>query len=67
MELLDCIEVKEMHVDIDITGGISHGRTNCDFFNLTDKAKNVKVVVKLDADRFWNVVEESPKQYDEIK
>ena len=64
--LLDptCIEVKAMHTEIDITGGPSQGRTNCDFFNLTDKVKNTKVAVKLDAEKFWDIVEDSLKLYD---
>lgn len=59
-----CIETKAMHTEIDITGGPSQGRTNCDFFNLTDKVKNTKVAVKLDVEKFWDIVEESLKLYD---
>ena len=59
-----CIEVKAMHTEIDITGGPSQGRTNCDFFNLTDKEKNTKVAVKLDVEKFWDIVEDGLKQYD---
>ena len=62
----DCIETKAMHTDIDISGGQSHGRTNCDFFNLTDKVKNTKVAVKLHVDRFWDIVEENLKLYDHL-
>lgn len=59
-----CIETKEMFTEIDIAGGQSHGRTNCDYFNLTDKVKNTKVAVKLDVEKFWNIVEDSLKLYD---
>lgn len=59
-----CIETKEMYTEIDIAGGQSHGRTNCDYFNLTDKVKNTKVAVKLDVEKFWNIVEDSLKLYD---
>lgn len=59
----ECIKTKAMHVEIDITGGMSHGRTNCDYFNLTDKAKNANVGVELNIERFWNVVENALKQY----
>ena len=62
----DCIETKAMHTDIDISGGQSHGRTNCDYFNLTDKVKNTKVAVKLHVDRFWDIVEENLKLYDHL-
>ncbi len=62
-----CIETKEMFTEIDITGGQSHGRTNCDFFNLmTDKEKNSKVAVKLDVEKFWDIVEENLKLYEEL-
>lgn len=54
-----CIETKAMHVEIDLTGGMSHGRTNCDFFNLTGKPTNAKVGVKLHAEQFWDIVEEA--------
>lgn len=59
-----CIETKPMHVEVDITGEPSHGRTNCDYFNLTDKVKNAKVAVKLDVEKFWDIVEDSLKLYD---
>lgn len=59
----DCMELKAMHTDIDITGGPSHGRTNCDFFNITDEPKNTKVAVKLNVERFWDIVEEGLKSY----
>ena len=62
-----CIETKEMYTEIDITGGPSHGRTNCDYFNLrTDVPKNSKVAVKLDVDKFWDIVEDNLKLYDAI-
>ena len=61
-----CIETKAMHTDIDNSDGQSHGRTNCDFFNLTDKVKNTKVAVKLHVDRFWDIVEENLKLYDHL-
>lgn len=64
--LLDpqCIETREMNVEIDITGGMSHGRTNCDFFGLADKVKNARVAVGINTERFWNIIEECLKLYD---
>lgn len=59
-----CIETRAMHTEIDISGGPSHGRTNCDIFNLTGKEKNAKVAVKINVERFWDIVEESLKLYD---
>ncbi|MBS6396866.1 MAG: nucleoside hydrolase [Clostridiales bacterium] len=62
-----CIETKEMYTEIDITGGSSYGRTNCDYFNIfPEKEKNTKVAVKLDVEKFWNIVEENLKLYDAL-
>ena len=62
----DCIEFNECYAEIDITGGMSHGRTNCDVFHLTDKPKNCRVAVKLNVERFWDIVEENLKLFDAI-
>lgn len=63
----DCIETRAMNVQIDITGGPSHGRTNCDFFGLLKEApKNARVAVGINVERFWDIVEESLKLYDPI-
>lgn len=59
-----CIETKSVNTEIDITGGSSHGRTNCDYFMLSDAKKNSKVAVKLDVKKFWDIVEENLKLYD---
>lgn len=60
----ECIEVKSMHTDIEIRSEQSLGRTNCDFFHLTDKPHNTKVAIKLDVERFWNLVESCIHLYD---
>lgn len=63
----DCIETKEMYTEIDISGGQSHGRTNCDFFHLiTDKEKNTRVAVRLNAEKFWDIVEDNLKRYESL-
>lgn len=62
-----CIETKDMYTEVDITGGPSHGRTNCDYFNLkTDMPKNSKVAVDIDVDKFWDIVEDNLKLYDAL-
>lgn len=58
-----CITVKSMFSEIDIGGGQSHGRTNCDVFNMSDKPHNSKVAVDIDAEKFWDVVEECIRLY----
>ena len=59
-----CFKVEQMHVDIDISGSVSHGRTNCDTFHLTDKVKNAGVAIEVNSDRFWDIIEECLKYYD---
>lgn len=57
------LKLEAMHVDIDISGSVSHGRTNCDTFHLTDKVKNARVAVDIDADKFWDIIESCLKLY----
>lgn len=58
------ITVKSMHTDIEIRSIQSYGRTNCDYFNLTDKDKNTDVAIAIDTDKFWDIVEDCIKLYD---
>ncbi len=58
-----CIETKDMYGEIDLSHGPSYGRTNCDVFLLEGKPANVKVSVKLDVEKFWNIVEACLKHY----
>ncbi|HCI4313087.1 TPA: nucleoside hydrolase [Salmonella enterica subsp. enterica serovar Infantis] len=57
------ITVKAMHTDIEIRSEQSYGRTNCDYFNLTDKVKNTDVAIAIDTAKFWDIVEECIKLY----
>lgn len=59
-----CIKTDAMYTEIDISGGQSHGRTNCDFFHLSKEPKNVNVAVDIDVDKFWDIVEECMHLYD---
>lgn len=58
-----CIALKSMYSEIDIGGGQSHGRTNCDVFNMSDKPHNSRVAIDVDADKFWDVVEQCIRLY----
>lgn len=58
-----CIHTKSMYTEVDIRSEQSYGRTNCDFFNLSGKEPNSKVAVKLEYDRFWDIVEECIRLY----
>lgn len=63
------IETKDMYGDVDISGGVSHGRTNCNvFLNSSDFSQkyepNMKVSVDIDAEKFWDIVEKCLHYYD---
>ena len=60
----ECIEVKPMFCEIELWSEKSYGRTICDYFGILKKEPNVDVAVKLDFDRFWNLVYENLKLYD---
>lgn len=53
-----CIELKSMYTEVDLRSELCYGRTVCDYFNDSGKKHNSKVALKLDADRFWDIVEE---------
>lgn len=57
--------VEDMMVEVDLSHGPSYGRTNCDgFFILGDRTTNVKVCVDLNPEGFWNIVENSLRNYE---
>ena len=60
----ECIEVKPMFCEIELWSERSYGRTLCDYFGILKKEPNVDVAVKLDFDKFWNLVYENLKLYD---
>ena len=60
----ECIEVKPMFCEIELWSEKSYGRTLCDYFGILKKEPNVDVAVKLDFDRFWNLIYENLKLYD---
>ena len=60
----ECIEVKPMFCEIELWSERSYGRTLCDYFGILKKEPNVDVAVKLDFDRFWNLIYKNLKLYD---
>jgi len=62
----ECIEVKPMFCEIELWSKKSYGRTICDYFGILKKEPNVDVAVKLNFDRFWNLVYENFKLYDNL-
>ena len=59
-----CIETKEMFSEIEIRSERCYGRTLCDYFGMTGKAPNSKVCVKLDVEKYWDIVEACIRNYD---
>ena len=47
-----------MRVDVEVASSLSYGQTVCDMFGMSKKPKNVHVCLKMDVERFWNLVQE---------
>jgi len=58
------VETKPMYTEIEIWSPSSYGRTICDYYNVTGKKPNVEVAIKLDFEKFWNLIYETLKMYD---
>lgn len=58
-----CIEVREMFTEIELRSEKCYGRTLCDYFNYSKREPNSKVAVKLDVDKFWQIVEDCLRMY----
>ncbi|WP_312642103.1 ribosylpyrimidine nucleosidase [Hydrogenoanaerobacterium sp.] len=58
-----CIETKDMYTEIEIRSEKCYGRTLCDYFNTQHREPNSKVCIKLDQEKFWNIVEECIRLY----
>lgn len=57
------VEVKPMNVQIDIRSTQSYGRTNCDFFGYQQLPATADVAIGIDAEKFWDIVEEGLRLY----
>ena len=44
------------YVDVDTKSELDYGRTVCDFYGLTGHAPNAQVAIKLNRERFWDIV-----------
>lgn len=59
-----CIETKAMYTEIELRSELCYGRTVCDYFGVLNKEPNSQVALKLDVDKFWDIVEECIRLYD---
>jgi len=57
------LTVREMYTEIDHGYGPSYGRTNCDYFGMSDKKPNSKVALEVDVEKFWDIIEEGIRNY----
>lgn len=57
------VELKHVNVEIDVSGGCSYGRTNCDVFDYLHKKKNAYVAVDIDVDKYFDIIEEGIRSY----
>ena len=52
-----------MNVQIDIRSTQSYGRTNCDFFGYQQLPATADVAIGIDAEKFWDIIEEGLRLY----
>ena len=57
------ITLKKMNVVIDVSGGPSYGRTNCDQFDYLHQPHNAFVAVDINVDKYWDVIEKGLKAF----
>ena len=50
--------MKKMSVEIETNNGPAFGRTIADWFNVTDKNKNVNVAISGKSDQFFDLIAE---------
>jgi ribosylpyrimidine nucleosidase len=60
------IQTKPMAVEVELRGEHTYGRTCCDYFGMTRKAPNAEVALKLDTERFWDLIHHTLKLYDHL-
>jgi ribosylpyrimidine nucleosidase len=65
VSLLDtkCVTYQAMNVTIDVSGGPSYGRTNCDRYDYLHLPKNAFVATAIDVPAYWDVVEKGLRLY----
>lgn len=63
--LLDpsAIKLQHMNVTIDVSGGPSYGRTNCDQFDYLHQERNCYVAMDIDVNKYWDIIEEGLLRY----
>ncbi len=57
------VRLKHMNVTIDVSGGPSYGRTNCDQFDYLHQEKNAYVAIDIDTSKYWEIIKEGLSRY----
>lgn len=57
------VSLKYMNTEIDISGGPSYGRTNCDQFNYLGKKPNCYVALDIDTTKYWKIIKNCLENY----
>lgn len=57
------VSLKEMNTEIDISGGPSYGRTNCDQFNYLNRKPNSFVAIDIDTNKYWEIIKKGLESY----
>ena len=57
------VTLKYMNTRIDVSKGISYGRTNCDQYGYMGLEPNSYVAVKINTKKYWDVIENILKEY----
>ncbi len=57
------VETKAMHVDVELRGEHTYGRTVCDYWCVLGKPPNADVGVRLEVERFWDAICEALSFY----
>lgn len=57
------VSLKEMNTEIDISGGPSYGRTNCDQFNYLNRKPNSFVAIDIDTNKYWEIIKKGLESF----
>lgn len=54
----ELVTTKPMNAEVEIRSTSSYGRTNCDYFDYLGRPATADVGIDIDAERFWDIIEE---------
>lgn len=57
------VTLQEMNTEIDISGGPSYGRTNCDQFNYLKRKPNSFVAIDINTKKYWDIIKKNIESF----